>query len=122
MLPIILPQAQCVEIHADASTGAEIEVDLTKSQIKLSSGKTIAFTVDAFRRNCLLEGLDDIGITLKKSQAIASFEKSRTATWPWLDGLGYVKIGEKNALVPAASAAATAAAPGSPPKPTKIDW
>jgi 3-isopropylmalate dehydratase len=45
--------------------------------------------VDAFRKNCLLNGLDDIGLTLQKKDKIASFEESRSVTYPWLDGAGY---------------------------------
>jgi 3-isopropylmalate dehydratase len=47
--------------------------------------------------------LTHLGLTLKKSDAISSFEKSRSAVWPWLDGLGYVKVGQKNAIPPAAT-------------------
>ena len=52
-------------------------------------GAEIAFEVDAFRKNCLLNGLDDIGLTLQKQDKIAAFEESRSVTYPWLDGAGY---------------------------------
>jgi hypothetical protein len=61
MLPIILPQAQCQLIFDDASAKNEIEVDLRRNVIVRPNGETIPFQVDAFRRGCLLEGLDDIG-------------------------------------------------------------
>jgi 3-isopropylmalate dehydratase len=49
--------------------------------------------VEPFRRHCLLNGLDDIGITLQKGAAIEAFEERRSSTWPWLDGFGYAKGG-----------------------------
>jgi len=90
MLPIALPQAICKELAADAETGQELEVDLEKQEIRRPNGKpSVPFTIDQFRRHCLLNGLDDIGLTLQKANAIESFETRRSAVWPWLDGFGY---------------------------------
>lgn len=61
MLPIVLPQEQCDVLFKDASSKAEIEVDLRENLIRRPNGETISFTTDAFRRSCLLDGLDDIG-------------------------------------------------------------
>lgn len=90
MLPLQLPQAECKELAADAEAGVELEVDLEKQEVRRENGKpAIRFTVDPFRRHCLLNGLDDIALTLQKEEAIAAFEQRRTTVWPWLDGFGY---------------------------------
>lgn len=90
MLPVALSEAECRELAADAEAGLELEVDLEKQEVRRQGGKApIPFTVDAFRRHCLLNGLDDIALTLQKAGAIEQFEERRSAVWPWLDGLGY---------------------------------
>lgn len=89
MLPIILPLDHCKQLHGLAMKREEMEVDLDKQEIRLSDGSTIPFTVDGFARHCLLNGLDDIGLTLQKADAISKFESKRSSTWPWLDGAGY---------------------------------
>ena len=90
MLPIALPKAVCNGLAAEAEAGLELEIDLEKQEIRRSSGKpAIAFDVDPFRRHCLLNGLDDISLTLQKSDKIEAFEVHRGEVWPWLDGLGY---------------------------------
>ena len=90
MLPVALPKAVCNELAAEAEAGLELEIDLEKQEIRRSSGKpAIAFDVDPFRRHCLLNGLDDISLTLQKSDKIEAFEVHRSEVWPWLDGLGY---------------------------------
>mmetsp|Transcript_32545 Transcript_32545/g.80234 ORF Transcript_32545/g.80234 Transcript_32545/m.80234 type:complete len:781 (-) Transcript_32545:261-2603(-) len=99
MLPIILPEAQVRELMSDASAGGELEVDLPNQVIKRPDGSTIAFEVDQFRKHCLVNGLDDIGLTLQKSDKIAAFELTRSAAYPWLDGAGYA---ERKALPVAA--------------------
>ncbi|PCH41612.1 aconitase [Wolfiporia cocos MD-104 SS10] len=90
MLPIVLPEADCRALAEDAEAGFELEVDLEKQEIRRASGKpAISFSVDPFRRHCLLNGLDDIALTLQKVDKIEVFEKRRSETWPWLDGFGY---------------------------------
>lgn len=90
MLPIVLSKEECARLADDARAGHELEVDLEKQEIRSSSGSPpIQFAIDAFRRHCLLNGLDDIGLTLQKSTLIDTFETRRSTTWPWLDGLGY---------------------------------
>lgn len=90
MLPVAIPQDQCRELAEDAEAGLELEVDLEKEEIRRPNGKpAISFTTDPFRRHCLLNGLDDIGLTLQREAAIQAFEKRRSETWPWLDGFGY---------------------------------
>jgi 3-isopropylmalate dehydratase small subunit len=91
MLPIRLPEAQVRELMADADAGGELEVDLEKQVVVRPDGTEIAFDVDPFRKNCLLNGLDDIGLTLQKKDKIATFEESRSVSYPWLDGAGYAE-------------------------------
>ncbi|RCH92216.1 3-isopropylmalate dehydratase [Rhizopus azygosporus] len=88
MLPIVLPQDQLEAITAEAKKGAEIEVDLVNQVVRYPQGE-IKFEVEAFRKHCLVNGLDDIGLTMQKSDKIAQFEAKRTQTWPWLDGKEY---------------------------------
>ncbi|KAH7903042.1 aconitase family-domain-containing protein [Hygrophoropsis aurantiaca] len=90
MLPLPLPVEDCKSLAADAEQGVEIEVDLEKQEVRRSNGKpAISFSVDPFRRHCLLNGLDDIALTLQKEESISTFEVRRSAVWPWLDGFGY---------------------------------
>jgi len=90
MLPIQLPKAICQELALDAELGAELEVDLERQVIRRPGGKPdVAFAVDSFRRHCLLNGLDDIGLTMQKADSIEEFESRRSQVWPWLDGFGY---------------------------------
>ena len=91
MLPITLPQPICAQLAADAAAHHTLSVDLTTCEIRSSreGSEPIPFTVDAFRRHCLLNGLDDIGLTMMKAGKIDGFEGRRSAEWPWLDGFGY---------------------------------
>ena len=67
-----------------AREGYSVEVDLPAQQVVLPDGKRLAFEVDAFRKHCLLNGLDDIGLTLQESQAIRAFEARQKQLAPWL--------------------------------------
>lgn len=90
MLPITLSPAECEQLAADAKAHHELEVDLEKQEVRSSSGAApVSFTVDPFRRHCLLNGLDDIGLTMQKGDRIDVFETRRSSEWPWLDGYGY---------------------------------
>ena len=101
MLPLELPQADLDELYEDALAGEEIAVDLENEHVIRPNGKApIKFSIDPFRRHCLLNGLDDIGLTLQKKDDIERFEEKRTAVWPWLDGVGYAKKGQKIVAVP----------------------
>ena len=86
MLPVVLPRAQVDVLMEDAKAGKEITVDLEKQSVVRSSGESIKFEVDAFRRTCLLNGLDDIGLTMQRAAKITAFEKKRRETEPWMDG------------------------------------
>ena len=85
ILPIKLPQAQVDLLLDDASRGsnATLTIDLEKQVIRGPDGGTIAFEVDAFRKHCLMNGLDDIGLTLQKDAAIAAYEKTAATSREW---------------------------------------
>ena len=86
ILPVVLPQEQVDLLMADAEKGANarMTVDLEAQEITTSDGETIAFEVDAFKKHCLLNGLDDIGLTLEKTDSIKSFETQMEAERPWV--------------------------------------
>jgi 3-isopropylmalate/(R)-2-methylmalate dehydratase small subunit len=86
ILPIVLPQEQVEILMKDAEKGANarIEVDLEAQTITSSEGDVFHFEVDAFKKHCLLNGLDDIGLTLEKSAAIQSFESRLAIERPWV--------------------------------------
>ncbi|MGO3005064.1 MAG: 3-isopropylmalate dehydratase small subunit, partial [Halomonas sp.] len=68
----------------DANEGYQLDVDLENQRVVTPSGEVLAFEVDDFRKHCLLEGLDDIGLTLKDEDAIRAFEQKHRAARPWL--------------------------------------
>ena len=84
ILPIVLPQTEVDKLMDDAKRGANatISVDLESQTIQGPDGGTISFEVDGFRKQCLMEGLDDIGLTLQKAQAIDGYEETLDAQ-PW---------------------------------------
>lgn len=86
ILPIALPQSEVDKLMDDASRGdnARIAIDLEKQEITGPDGGCIKFDIDPSRKKCLLEGLDDIGITMQKTTNIDEFEASDKATKPWL--------------------------------------
>jgi 3-isopropylmalate/(R)-2-methylmalate dehydratase small subunit len=88
MLPIQLPREQVELLMDDASRGANavVSIDLEKQEITGPDGGTIHFEIDAFRKHCLLNGLDDIGQTLNKAPRIDDYEAKRKHQQPWLAG------------------------------------
>ncbi|MEO0772386.1 MAG: 3-isopropylmalate dehydratase small subunit [Pseudomonadota bacterium] len=86
ILPIVLPQEQVDILMEDAERGANaiMTVDLEDNVITTSEGKEIPFSVEPFRRECLLQGLDDIGLTLEKVDHIEAFETRMAAKQPWI--------------------------------------
>ena len=86
ILPIILPQEQVDLLMDDAKRGsnAVVTIDLEKQEITGPDGGKIHFDVEPFRKHCLLNGLDDIGLTLQKQSKIDSFETTRKLSQPWL--------------------------------------
>ena len=79
ILPIALPQAEVDKLMSDAKqgNGTVLSINLEAQTITRPNGETIAFDVDPFRKNCLIEGLDDIGLTMQKSEKIDAFEAER---------------------------------------------
>lgn len=86
ILPIALPQEQVDLLMAEAQKGsnARITVDLEAQEITTSEGDVITFDVDSFKKHCLLEGLDDVGLTLEKADAIGAFEDRMKGERPWM--------------------------------------
>ena len=86
ILPIKLPQEQVDKLMDDAQRGsnARISIDLEKVEIRGPDGGMITFTLDEFRRQCLLNGWDDIGLTLRDEDKISSYEKDHKAQAPWV--------------------------------------
>ncbi|MFZ2870213.1 3-isopropylmalate dehydratase small subunit [Zavarzinia sp.] len=86
ILPIVLPQEQVDLLMDDARRGANavVTVDLESQEITGPDGGKIHFDVDPFRKHCLLNGLDDIGLTLAKKPKIDAFEAERKLSQPWL--------------------------------------
>ncbi|KAK4999069.1 3-isopropylmalate dehydratase, partial [Elasticomyces elasticus] len=101
MLPLKIDDKSALQRIADeAKAGKEIEVDLEAQTVKSADGIELAkFEVEEFRRHCLINGLDDIGLTMQMDDKIAKFERRRTEDTPWLDGSGYLKRGERSAPV-----------------------
>ena len=85
LLPIIVSKEDLDKLMDDASRGANatITVDLEAMEIRGPDGGVIKFDLDEFKRHCLLNGLDDIGLTMEKAPAIATFEKGYADTRPW---------------------------------------
>ncbi|MEM8626912.1 MAG: 3-isopropylmalate dehydratase small subunit [Pseudomonadota bacterium] len=85
ILPIALPDAQVAELMSDAQRGsnARLKVDLETQTITRSDGETISFEIDAFKKHCLLNGLDDIGLTLEKTASIDAFEERDKVARAW---------------------------------------
>jgi 3-isopropylmalate/(R)-2-methylmalate dehydratase small subunit len=86
ILPVVLPPDQVDRLMTDAENGANarITVDLENQTVTGSDGTAWPFEIDPFRKRCLLEGLDDIGLTLERSAAIDAFEAARAESRPWL--------------------------------------
>ncbi|BDW86800.1 3-isopropylmalate dehydratase small subunit [Roseicyclus marinus] len=86
ILPIVLPQEDVDKLMDDAQRGANavITVDLENQTITGPDGGEISFEVDPFRKHCLLNGLDDIGLTLEKAASIDSFEAQAAQSRPWV--------------------------------------
>jgi 3-isopropylmalate/(R)-2-methylmalate dehydratase small subunit len=86
ILPIILPQTEVDKLLDDAGRGANaiVSVDLERQEIRGPDGGVIKFDIDPCRKQCLLEGLDDIGLTLKQENEITQFEQRRAARQAWL--------------------------------------
>jgi 3-isopropylmalate/(R)-2-methylmalate dehydratase small subunit len=85
VLPIKLPAETVALLMDDAQKGANarLTIDLATQTITRPDGSTVSFDIDPFRKECLLNGLDDIGLTLQKETAIAAYEAKQRTTAPW---------------------------------------
>lgn len=87
MLPVTLSRDEIESLIADASVpGTQITVDLINQKVIRPNGEEFTFEIDGFRKHCLINGLDKIGLTLAKMDKISEFEKQRSERFPWLDG------------------------------------
>ena len=86
ILPIVLPQEDVDKLMDDASRGsnAVVTIDLEKQEIRGPDGGMIKFDVDPFRKQCLLNGWDDIGLTMRNEKSIDDFEARRKLQTPWM--------------------------------------
>ncbi|OAV36279.1 3-isopropylmalate dehydratase small subunit [Moraxella catarrhalis] len=86
MLPVILSEAEVDELFKECfdNIGYQLTVDLENQKVISPSGKEYSFEVDAFRKHCLLNGLDDIGLTLQHADDIKAFEEKAKADRPWV--------------------------------------
>lgn len=86
MLPIVLSADDVDDLfkETEAAEGYKLNIDLSAQTISTPSGKSYQFDMDAFRKHCLLNGLDDIGLTMQHQDAIKAFEKKHQVAQPWL--------------------------------------
>jgi|TARA_B110000444_G_scaffold256948_1_gene294393 3-isopropylmalate/(R)-2-methylmalate dehydratase small subunit len=86
VLPIKLPQSKVDKLMANAELGANasVSIDLESQKIISSDGIETSFEIDSFRKHCLLNGLDDVGLTMEKDGKIGAYEKKMKASQPWL--------------------------------------
>lgn len=86
ILAIVLPEEQVDQLFSTVETqpGYELRVDLPEQTITLPNGETLSFEIDAFKKECLIEGLDDIGLTLQHTDDINAYEQQRRESAPWL--------------------------------------
>jgi 3-isopropylmalate/(R)-2-methylmalate dehydratase small subunit len=89
ILPIALPRAVCDQLMEDAKLGgnARLTVDLTRQVVIRPNGEEVAFSIDAFRRHLLLNGLDDIGQTMQHAPKIDAYEENRRQEQAWMPAL-----------------------------------
>ncbi|MGE5384272.1 MAG: 3-isopropylmalate dehydratase small subunit [Betaproteobacteria bacterium] len=86
ILPIVLPGSEIEELfkQTEATEGFKLTVDLPAQTVVRPDGRAIRFDIDSFRKECLLNGWDDIGLTLRHANEIRAFEERRRAEQPWL--------------------------------------
>lgn len=86
LLPIVLDEAKVDQLFKEvvANEGYELTIDLENQKVVTPSGEEMAFEIDGFRKHCLLNGLDDIGLTLQHADDIKAYEAKRRESAPWL--------------------------------------
>lgn len=90
ILPIVLPVTEIEALFAEvtATPGYKLAVDLEQQRVVRPDGRELSFAVDAFRKECMLNGWDDIGLTLRHADKIRAFEEKRRVEQPWLFAVG----------------------------------
>lgn len=123
MLPLVISdQMVLLRIAEESKAGREIEVDLPNQRVNDASGNKLAdFEVEKFRKHCLVNGLDDIGLTMQMEDKIRAFEDRRSIDTPWLDGSGYLKRGNRNGPVKVEAAPVPKSNRGTPLE-EPLDW
>ncbi|MGC6481867.1 MAG: 3-isopropylmalate dehydratase small subunit [Porticoccaceae bacterium] len=88
LLPVILTEQQVDLIFTEmnATEGYQLTIDLVSQKVIRSCGESFDFEIDDFRKDCLIKGLDEIGLTLQSADAIKEYEKTRAANQPWVFG------------------------------------
>lgn len=101
MLPLVIrDQSSLLKIFEESKAGRELEVDLPNQRVNDASGNKLAdFEIEEFRKHCLVNGLDDIGLTMQMEDKIRGFEDRRSIDTPWLDGSGYLKRSNRSGSV-----------------------
>jgi 3-isopropylmalate/(R)-2-methylmalate dehydratase small subunit len=97
LLPVVLPEAivDRMFVELEALPGFQLTVDLTEQTVATAAGQRFPFEIDASRRQCLLNGWDDIAMTLRHSDRIRAFESERLARMPWLESTLPVSRGDR---------------------------
>ncbi|MGH8631772.1 MAG: 3-isopropylmalate dehydratase small subunit, partial [Burkholderiales bacterium] len=86
LLPVVLPAAVVERLFGEVAPtpGYRLTIDLDKQSVTTPSGQSVPFEIDAFRKHCLLSGLDEIGLTLQRAEEIKAFEAKHRVVQPWL--------------------------------------
>jgi len=110
LVPIVLDQRDVDKVMDDASKVVQVTVDLARQVVIRANKEELKFEIDAFKKDCLINGLDEIALTMAKDAEISKFEQERTANYPWLDGVDFVpRASSKRAADSAASKSAAKA-------------
>ena len=85
LLPVVLTEQQLDVLFAEmyADEGYQLTIDLAQQTVVRPNGESFGFEIDQFRKDCLIKGLDEIGLTLQSTQAIKDYEKTRAEQQPW---------------------------------------
>ncbi|MGB1382559.1 MAG: 3-isopropylmalate dehydratase small subunit [Porticoccaceae bacterium] len=88
LLPVVLTEQQLDVLFAEmyADEGYQLTIDLEQQKVVRHNGESFGFEIDQFRKDCLIKGLDEIGLTLQSTQAIKDYEKTRAEQQPWVFG------------------------------------
>ena len=88
LLPVVLTEQQLDVLFAEmyADEGYQLTIDLAQQTVVRPNGESFGFEIDQFRKDCLIKGLDEIGLTLQSTQAIKNYEKTRAEQQPWVFG------------------------------------